>query len=636
MFDNLAKEAYMFFSNHLNFKTQFTVKLFVSTLLLGSLAYSSSSSAQSVGEFSILLSNGDSISGTSDTVSIFSNATFFINDTGIVSFIARSNNNGQIQALYTLNRGVPGSLRRIIAEEQATPNLDGRIRDITFWSVADDGLVNTATVLEDILSDGNEAIYRINSTGQLSEVVREANAFAPNLAAVNTANASTSRGIHWERNGSLLIHPNLIDEDNEPIFRISASGMANSIVTPELPVIGTGDVLTEVVRSRSFNTGPNGYLFSNDNNVFFTGRDSAERFDAFWYRRTANGVQRITRADNDRAAYAGINDVFTVVDFDEEAITQYTSNNSSTDLLSAGQLLPNGDGRFFEIERVDVSQSNQAVVLAELTATPQGNSDRLGLYFVDNNGINEIARLGTPAVAPGSIFTNFTVNTAAEDEAPNINAQGQVLFTAEYRIGNQGRRGLFYYDRNIGLQEILNNETIIEGLQVTGFSHPNQFNDRGEAVLNVSLSDGQSHLALYEVRPTAPPPPPTFNINPGLSGTWFDPQQSGHGITIEILPGQRMLAAWFTFDSQGNQAWFGGAGSYSGNQVTMDFALPTGGRFIPNFDPSQIVREAWGSATITFDSCNSGRIDFSSTLPGYNTGSMQLQRLTQLEGVQCN
>jgi hypothetical protein len=49
-------------------------------------------------------------------------------------------------------------------------------------------------------------------------------------------------------------------------------------------------------------------------------------------------------------------------------------------------------------------------------------------------------------------------------------------------------------------------------------------------------------------------------IGPGFTGSWFDPAQSGHGIAIEVLPGQpvRMLASWVTFAPQGGQAWIAG------------------------------------------------------------------------------
>ena len=125
-------------------------------------------------------------------------------------------------------------------------------------------------------------------------------------------------------------------------------------------------------------------------------------------------------------------------------------------------------------------------------------------------------------------------------------------------------------------------------------------------------------------------------IGPGFTGAWYDPAQSGHGLFVEILPSNRVFAGWFTFNPAGTQqAWFVGVGTYSGNTATITtVSLPTGGRWIPNFDPNQIVNNSWGTLTFTYTDCNHGKVDFNSVL-GYGTGSMNLTRLTQPAGLTC-
>src|SRR5690242_3806954 len=79
-------------------------------------------------------------------------------------------------------------------------------------------------------------------------------------------------------------------------------------------------------------------------------------------------------------------------------------------------------------------------------------------------------------------------------------------------------------------------------------------------------------------------------IGPEYTGAWFDPAQSGHGLFIEILPDNNIQAAWFTFNPEGTeQAWFLGVGTYAGNSASIPVTQPTGGRWIPNFDPSLVV-----------------------------------------------
>jgi N-acetylneuraminic acid mutarotase len=129
---------------------------------------------------------------------------------------------------------------------------------------------------------------------------------------------------------------------------------------------------------------------------------------------------------------------------------------------------------------------------------------------------------------------------------------------------------------------------------------------------------------------------PAGTIVPAFTGSWYDPEQMGHGLVLEVLPDSRFLAAWFAFNPAGTeQAWFLGTGSYSGNTATINSVVqPTGGRFVPNFDPARVVNNAWGTLTFTFTDCNHGRVDFSSTR-GYGTGSMNLTRLTQPAGLSC-
>src|SRR3989442_1737312 len=126
---------------------------------------------------------------------------------------------------------------------------------------------------------------------------------------------------------------------------------------------------------------------------------------------------------------------------------------------------------------------------------------------------------------------------------------------------------------------------------------------------------------------------PPGTIDSSFTGAWYDPAQSGHGLFVEILPNNRMFVGWFTFNPAGTeQAWFVGVGTYSGNTATITpVSLPTGGRWIPNFNPNQIVNNLWGTLTFTFTDGDHGKVDFNSVF-GYGTGSMNLTRLTQPAG----
>jgi hypothetical protein len=62
---------------------------------------------------------------------------------------------------------------------------------------------------------------------------------------------------------------------------------------------------------------------------------------------------------------------------------------------------------------------------------------------------------------------------------------------------------------------------------------------------------------------------------------------------------------------------------------------PTAGRWIPNFDPSRVVNNPWGTLKFTFSDCAHGKVEFASTA-GYGTGSMNLTRLSLPAGLACS
>lgn len=130
--------------------------------------------------------------------------------------------------------------------------------------------------------------------------------------------------------------------------------------------------------------------------------------------------------------------------------------------------------------------------------------------------------------------------------------------------------------------------------------------------------------------------PGNVPITAGFTGAWFDPAQSGHGILMEVLPNNLLVAYWYTFTPDGTQqSWFGGVGPISNDTAVVSVNMGLGGRWIPNFDPANFVVQPWGTLTITFSDCNHGHVDFVSTVAGYGSNQMDLTRLTQPAGTSC-
>ncbi len=107
---------------------------------------------------------------------------------------------------------------------------------------------------------------------------------------------------------------------------------------------------------------------------------------------------------------------------------------------------------------------------------------------------------------------------------------------------------------------------------------------------------------------------------------------------IEVLPGGVAVIYWFSYDGDGNQAWFVGVGTIDGKTITVDEVfVPRGTVFGPNFDPDDVELVPWGSMEFTIDSCNTGTMSYVSSKGGeFGSGSLNLERITALAGLGCN
>lgn len=120
------------------------------------------------------------------------------------------------------------------------------------------------------------------------------------------------------------------------------------------------------------------------------------------------------------------------------------------------------------------------------------------------------------------------------------------------------------------------------------------------------------------------------------SGAWFVPSRAGEGWIIEDLADGQSLLYWFTFDSEGRQAWVVGSGARNGTALRIDNALIGGGtRFGAAFAADQVELRPWGRLEFDFSSCDSATISYQSSLPGFGSATRSAQRLTRLAGAPC-
>ena len=204
----------------------------------------------------------------------------------------------------------------------------------------------------------------------------------------------------------------------------------------------------------------------------------------------------------------------------------------------------------------------------------------------------------------GSVTAGVRVSelsTPADDRMPNVRADGlEIVFSSNRSGGTHVRSGH------------LRRHACRHALVVVGAAADRQPGDQHDRVGNARLAIGRWDAALLRpqgqrrrsgrcVRRHARGCRATRERadHPGFTGAWYDPQQSGHGLFLEVLTDNRILAWWFTFNPDGTQqSWFGNVGAINGDTATSLRVQTEGGRWIPNFDHANVTQPPWGTLTI--------------------------------------
>jgi hypothetical protein len=120
------------------------------------------------------------------------------------------------------------------------------------------------------------------------------------------------------------------------------------------------------------------------------------------------------------------------------------------------------------------------------------------------------------------------------------------------------------------------------------------------------------------------------------SGSWYDPGRAGEGYVLEILADQRVLAFWFGFDGEGQRRWLVGTGGIDRDSLVFeDMYTASGGIFGSGYDPDDVTLADWGSLQLQLG-CDQGTARFEAAAADFPPGTLNLQRLTWLDGLHCD
>ena len=105
-----------------------------------------------------------------------------------------------------------------------------------------------------------------------------------------------------------------------------------------------------------------------------------------------------------------------------------------------------------------------------------------------------------------------------------------------------------------------------------------------------------------------------FEINQGISASWFNASTAGQGFLIEVRPlDQFIFVAWFTFDlastkvGSAGQRWLIASGHYQEGAANLRLFSVSGGSFV---EAASTMTEEVGTLSLEFSDCENGLVDY--------------------------
>lgn len=130
-----------------------------------------------------------------------------------------------------------------------------------------------------------------------------------------------------------------------------------------------------------------------------------------------------------------------------------------------------------------------------------------------------------------------------------------------------------------------------------------------------------------------------LEINRFLSGSWYNPEQDGHGFSVEVISSSVTVIYWYVYHPDGSPTFILAVGQNQGNRVVADAFYNSGMRF-GVFDPSERQEVPWGTITLTFNDCDDATLEYASTLSHqgqpFGSGTIELKRLLSMDQMQCS
>ena len=132
----------------------------------------------------------------------------------------------------------------------------------------------------------------------------------------------------------------------------------------------------------------------------------------------------------------------------------------------------------------------------------------------------------------------------------------------------------------------------------------------------------------------------SFKADVAITGTWFDYENPGQGLTINFAPSNQdkngvAIVTWYTVDNDGNPLWLIMQALIDDNKLTGDAHIVTGSHFGEDFNSNEATVTKWGVMSLEFFNCKSASLSYEPELSGYEPGELNLTRLSYQVGLGC-
>lgn len=140
-----------------------------------------------------------------------------------------------------------------------------------------------------------------------------------------------------------------------------------------------------------------------------------------------------------------------------------------------------------------------------------------------------------------------------------------------------------------------------------------------------------------------------FDINAGISGSWFNPNRNGHGFAVEYTEVEGacdqvnnqgcLVVYWFTYNKEGDPIFLLGVLPVDGNVAEGELFYFSGlqfGSFMGN-----LMQQSWGTLRLRFTDCNGGFAVYESGFvppegaPFDQEGQFPISRLAFVSDLEC-